>query len=128
VQHGAYVLADSATPAQIVLLSTGSEVSLALKVRDALAAKGVAARVVSVPSMELFRATDAAYQASVLPAGVPRLAIEAGHPMSWWPLIGGNGDVVGLDHFGASAPADVLYREFGLSADAITTRALALVK
>jgi transketolase len=63
----------------------------------------------------------------VLPAGVPRLAIEAGHPMSWWQLVAGNGDVVGLDHFGASAPFDRLYREFGLSVDAIMARAMSLV-
>jgi transketolase len=127
VANGAYTLADSATPAKLVLLATGSEVSLALKVRDALAASGVAARVVSVPSMERFMASDAAYQASVLPAGIPRLAIEAGHSMSWWKLIAGEGDVVGIDHFGASAPADRVYKEFGLSVDAITARAVKLV-
>jgi transketolase len=127
VDRGAYVLADGATAARIVLLATGSEIGLALKVRDALDAAGVPARVVSVPSVERFMATDAAYRASVLPDGVPRLAIEAGHPMSWWQLIAGQGDVVGLDHFGASAPFDRLYREFGLSVDAITARAMALV-
>ena len=127
VEHGAYVLSDSPTPARLVLLATGSEVGLAMDVQAALEKSGVAARVVSVPSQELFHATDAAYKASVLPAGVPRLAIEAGHPMSWWQLIAGQGDVVGLDHFGASAPFDRLYREFGLSVDAITARALALV-
>ena len=127
VAHGAYVLADSPTPAKLVLLATGSEVGLAMSVRDALEKAGVPARVVSVPSMELFHQTDAAYQASVLPAGVPKLAIEAAHPMSWWQLIAGTGDVVGLDHFGASAPATTLYKEFGLSVDAITARALSLV-
>ncbi len=127
VAHGAYTLADSDTPAKVVLLATGSEVSLALKVRDALASSGVAARVVSVPSMERFMASDTAYQASVLPAGIPRLAIEAGHSMSWWHLIAGQGDVVGIDHFGASAPADRVYKEFGLSVDAITARAIKLV-
>ena len=128
VERGAYVLADSAMPAKIVLLATGSEIGLAVKVREALEAGGVPARVVSVPSMELFHAADPAYRASVLPAGVPKLAIEAGHPMSWWQLIAGNGDVVGLDHFGASAPFDRIYTEFGLSVEAITARAMALVK
>ena len=123
---GAYVLADAPAPA-VVLMATGSEVSLALKVREKLAETGIAARVVSVPSMELFHQADASYRAQVLPTGVPRLAIEAAHPMSWWQLIAGKGDVVGLDHFGASAPADVLYREFGLSADAIAVRAMRLV-
>jgi transketolase len=87
----------------------------------------VAARVVSVPSQELFHAAGAEYQVSVLPAGVPRLAIEAGHPMSWWQLVAGHGDVVGLDHFGASAPADRLYREFGLSVEGILPRAMKLI-
>ncbi|MBC7562696.1 MAG: transketolase [Gemmatimonadaceae bacterium] len=128
VERGAYVLADSTMPAKIVLLATGSEIGLAIKVREALEAGGVPARVVSVPTMELFHATDSAYRDSVLPAGVPKLAIEAGHPMSWWQLIAGNGDVVGLDHFGASAPFDRLYTEFGLSVEAITARAMALVK
>jgi transketolase len=127
VAHGAYVLSDSATTAKLVLMATGSEVGLALKVRDALATAGVPARVVSVPSMELFNQADSAYRESVLPPGVPKLAIEAAHPMSWWHLIAGNGDVVGLDHFGASAPADTLYREFGLTVEAITARAMALV-
>jgi transketolase len=128
VACGAYVLAESDGPAKLVLLATGSEVGLAMKVRDALAQRGVPARVVSVPSMERFAQADATYRSSVLPEGIPRLAIEAGHPMSWWQLIAGNGDVVGLDHFGASAPFDRLYTEFGLSVDAITTRALALVR
>jgi transketolase len=127
VDHGAYVLADASAAARLVLLASGSEVGLALKVRDALEASGTPARVVSVPSMERFLASPDEYRGSVLPAGVPRLAIEAGHPMSWWQLIAGHGDVVGLDHFGASAPFDRLYREFGLSADAIVTRAMALV-
>ncbi|HYW51125.1 MAG TPA: transketolase [Gemmatimonadaceae bacterium] len=127
VEKGAYVLADSPTPAKIVLMATGSEVGLAMDVQKSLAESGIAARVVSVPSMELFRASDAAYRASVLPAGIPRLAIEAGHPMSWWQLIAGNGDVVGLTEFGASAPFDRLYKEFGLSIEAISARAKQLV-
>ena len=127
VDHGGYVLADSTAPAKIALLATGSEIGLALKVRDALDGAGIPARVVSVPSMERFLAADPAYRASVLPAGIPRLAIEAAHPMSWWQLIAGQGDVVGLDHFGASAPFDRLYSEFGLSVDAITARAKKLV-
>jgi transketolase len=127
VAKGAYVLSDSPTPAKIVLMATGSEVGLAIDVQAALAKTGVAARVVSVPSMELFHAAGADYRAGVLPSGVPRLAIEAGHPMSWWQLVAGHGDVVGLDHFGASAPFDRLYKEFGLSVEAILPRAMALV-
>ena len=127
VDRGAYTVVQSEAAPKIVLLATGSEVGLAIKVHQALAAAGTPSRVVSVPSMERFMAGDAGYRTSLLPAGVPRLAIEAGHPMSWWQLIAGQGDVVGLDHFGASAPADRLYREFGLSVEAITPRALALI-
>jgi transketolase len=127
VARGAYIVADSAAP-QVVLLATGSEVGLALKVRDALATDAVAARVVSVPSLERFMSGDALYRAELLPPTVPRLAIEAAHPQSWWQLIAGHGDVVGLDHFGASAPFDRLYREFGLSVDAIVRRARALAQ
>jgi transketolase len=127
VAHGAYVLSDSPAPPKLVLLATGSEVGLILKVQDALATSGIPARVVSVPSMERFLASDVAYRSTVLPPGVPRLAVEAGHPMSWWQLIAGQGDVVGLNHFGASAPFDRLYREFGLSVDAITVRATKMV-
>ena len=127
VAKGAYVVSDSPTPAKIVLMATGSEVGLAMDVQAALVTAGIPARVVSVPSMELFHAAGAEYRAGVLPSGVPRLAIEAGHPMSWWQLVAGHGDVVGLDHFGASAPFDRLYHEFGLSVEAILPRAMALV-
>ena len=128
VSKGAYVLSDSPTPAKIVLMATGSEVGLAMDVQSALATAGVPSRVVSVPSMELFHAEGEDYRSGVLPSGVPRLAIEAAHPMSWWQLVGSTGDVVGIDHFGASAPFDRVYREFGLSVEAILARALALVR
>ena len=81
------------------------------------------ARVVSVPSMELFAQQDAAYRANVLPAGVPRVAVEAAHPMPWYRLVGETGAVVGIDRFGASAPYQTLYREYGITADAVTAAA-----
>lgn len=116
VSKGAYVLADAAGGApKVVLMSSGSEVAIALKAHDQLAAAGIASRVVSMPSMELFAAQDDAYRASVLPAGVPRVAIEAGAPMSWDRWVAGNGEVIGLTRFGASAPYEKIYQGLGLT-------------
>ena len=78
-----------------------------------------------MPSQELFASQDARYRDEVLPAGVPRVAIEAGHPMSWYRWTGDRGAIIGLDHFGASAPAEVLFEEFGFSVDAIVPKILA---
>ena len=126
-QRGAYVLSD-APNAKVVIIATGSELGVALGAQESLAAQGIAARVVSMPSMELFAKQDAAYQASVLPAGVPRLAVEAGHPMSWYRWIGETGGSVTLDHFGASAPAERLFSEFGFTAANVAAKAAALIK
>jgi transketolase len=126
VTKGAYVLSDAPSP-KVVLLSSGSEVALTLKAKAKLAEAGVAARVVSVPSMELFGKQPDAYKSSVLPAGVPRIAIEAGHPMSWYQLIAGNGEVLGLTRFGASAPYERIYEELGLTVDRIVSTASRLV-
>ncbi|MBM4194070.1 MAG: transketolase [Gemmatimonadetes bacterium] len=122
--RGAYVLADAPNgkPA-VVLMASGSEVQVALDAQAALAAAGVPARVVSVPSHELFRAQDEPYRAQVLPAGVPRVAVEAAHPMSWDRLVGPRGTVVGIDHFGASAPYQRLYSEFGVTPAAVVAAA-----
>jgi transketolase len=123
--RGAYVLdAGTGTPAA-VLMASGSEVGIALGAQAALAARGITTRVVSVPSHELFLQQDAAYRASVLPAGVRRVAIEAAHPMSWDRLVGENGTVIGIDTFGASAPFQVLYQEYGLTVDRVVAAATA---
>ncbi len=125
VARGAYVLdAGQGSPA-VVLMASGSEVGIALDAQQALAAQGIAARVVSVPSHELFLAQDAAYRASVLPAGVKRVAIEAAHPMSWDRLVGDNGTIIGIDTFGASAPFHVLYKEYGLTVERVVAAATA---
>ena len=118
VSKGAYVLADAADgkPA-VVLLATGSEVSLAMAAREALAAEGIQARVVSMPSMELFEAQPAAYKASVLPADVPVVAMEAGVTALWGRYIGPKGKAIGLDRFGASAPYKELFKQFGFSVE-----------
>ncbi|MFZ9898539.1 MAG: transketolase [Gemmatimonadaceae bacterium] len=118
---GAYVLKDAPTGSTptAVILASGSEVEIALQAQTELAAGGIPTRVVSMCSMELFAAQDAAYQASVLPAGIRRVAIEAAHPMSWYRWVGDTGTIIGISTFGASAPAPTLYREYGITAEAV---------
>jgi transketolase len=118
VARGAYVLADATGGApSVVILSSGSEVEIALKAREQLAAAGIATRVVSMPSMELFAQQDEAYRESVLPRGIPRVAIEAAHPMSWHRWVGLDGAVIGIETFGASAPFQKLYAEYGITVE-----------
>jgi transketolase len=124
---GGYVLGDSDKP-QVVLMSSGSEVSLVLAAHEKLVAAGVRSRVVSMPSHELFARQDAAYRATVLPPGVPRVAIEAGHPMSWQRWVGDNGVVLGLERYGASAPYERIYTELGLTVDKVVETATTLVR
>ena len=117
VARGAYVLVDSASgPPRAVIMASGSEVEIALKARDLLAAERVGVRVVSMPCHELFAQQTAEYRDSILPKNVRRVAIEAAHPMSWYRWVGTDGMVIGIDHFGASAPYQKLYEEFGLTA------------
>lgn len=124
--RGAYVLAD-APSAKAVIIGTGSEVGVALAAQQQLAADGIAARVVSAPSLELFAQQDAAYRASVLPAGVPRVAVEAAHPMSWYRWVGENGAIVGIETFGASAPAPRLFAEYGITAEKVSAAVKQLI-
>jgi transketolase len=130
---GAYVLAEATGKRQVILMATGSEVEIALKAREMLEAQGIGTRVVSMPSMELFAAQDEAYRKKVLPAGPVRVAIEAGVRMGWdrW-LLGERGrdtkaDFVGMSSFGASAPYDRLYKEFGITAEATVEKVKALL-
>ncbi|MCC6381360.1 MAG: transketolase [Dehalococcoidia bacterium] len=130
VPRGAYVVADapSGTP-DVILLATGSEVSLAIAAREQLASDGIAARVVSMPSWELFEAQPQEYRHEVLPPTVrARLAVEAASPLGWAKYVGNEGDVVGLEHFGASAPYKVLFEEFGFTAENVAARARAVVQ
>jgi transketolase len=122
--RGAYVLADSpgGVP-QVVLMSTGSEVSLILDAQKKLEADGIRSRAVSMPSQELFARQDQAYRDSVLPKGVKRVAIEAAHPMSWYRWVGDDGVIIGLERFGASAPAPVIYTHLGITADRVVESA-----
>jgi len=123
VARGAYVLLEADGEADVVLMASGSEVEIAVAARLQLAATGVKARVVSCPSLELFAKQDTEYRAAVLLKGVARVAVEAGHPMSWYQWVGDFGAIVGLDHFGASAPYQTLYKEFGLTADKVAEAA-----
>ncbi|WP_150587928.1 transketolase [Pandoraea eparura] len=116
IRRGGYVLRDVANP-QILLIATGSEIELALKAADVLAAEGVAARVVSMPSANVFDRQDKAYRERVLPRGVSRVAIEAGVTAYWHKYVGLEGGVVGIDTFGESAPAGVLFKHFGFTVD-----------
>jgi len=127
VSKGAYVLQDAADP-QVVLIATGSEVWPAIDAAKLLAADGIRARVVSFPSWKIFEEQTAEYKASVLLAGVPRLAIEAGATLGWWKYVGLDGDVIGIDRFGASAPGPKVLAEFGFGADSVAARAKKLVK
>ncbi len=118
IARGGYVLKDCAGTPDILLIATGSEVQLAVSAAAALAADGIAARVVSMPSTDVFDAQDADYRESVLPAAVTaRVAIEAGVTDGWWRYVGMAGQVVGLDRFGESAPANELFEHFGFTTD-----------
>ena len=119
VAQGAYVLSDSRTDPQVVLIATGSEVELALRSQAALAEQGVSARVVSMPSWELFAAQDRATRAAVLPAGIPRVSIEVGRTLGWERWVGLDGASVGIDTFGASAPAADLAVKLGFTVERV---------
>jgi transketolase len=116
VARGAYVLADSpGGKPQVVLISSGSEVALIIEAQQKLEAEGIRARSVSMPSHEIFAAQSEEYRESVLPAGVKRVSIEAGHPMSWQRWVGADGIALGLTRFGASAPYKEIYEHLGIT-------------
>lgn len=123
VSRGAYLIRSGDGPRDVTLLASGSEVSLAVRAADSLAAQGVRAAVVSMPCWELFERQAALYQAEVLGA-VPRIGIEAGARMGWDRWIGPNGSFIGMQGFGASAPGPDLYQHFGLTVEAIVRAAL----
>ncbi|MEP3441524.1 MAG: transketolase [Sulfitobacter sp.] len=132
-EQGAYVLADAEGKRQVILIATGSEVSIAMEARDMLQAEGIGTRVVSMPCMELFAQQDEAYRKRVLPGGPVRVGVEAGVRQGWdqW-LLGergkwGKADFVGMERFGASAPADELFVKFGITAQNIADKAKALL-
>ncbi len=116
IARGGYVLSDCDGAPEIVLIATGSEIGLAADAAKLLTEQGRRVRVVSMPCTRVFDAQDAAYRASVLPAGARRVAIEAGSKETWWRYVGLDGAVVGMDSFGASAPAKKLFEHFGFTA------------
>jgi transketolase len=121
---GAYVLTEHGTSPSVILIATGSEVSLALAAHHVLARDGIASRVVSMPSWELFEAQPQAYRDAVLPPQVrARVSIEAGSPFGWERYVGRDGVIVGVDRFGASAPGPVVMREYGFTADHVVAAA-----
>ena len=125
VQRGAYVLHEPGGGLQAILIATGSEVHVAVEAAKLLAGEGIRARVVSMPSWELFAAQDAGYRDSVLPPAIrARVAIEAASPMGWERWTGSDGAILAMRSFGASAPGDMLFREFGFT----PTGAAALVR
>ncbi|EKT82162.1 transketolase, partial [Rhodococcus opacus M213] len=133
VSRGGYVLADASTGApEVVLIGTGSELQLAVAARETLEADGIPTRVVSMPCVEWFDAQDQAYRDGVLPPTVKaRVSVEAGISMPWYRFVGDAGEIVSIEHFGASADYKTLFREFGFTAEAVTAaaqRSLARVK
>jgi transketolase len=127
LRRGAYVLADANSP-RLILIATGSEVSLALEAQEKLQAEGIPARVVSMPCWELFEEQSQEYRDEVLPPGITtRLAVEAGVRQGWERYVGPGGDVICLDRFGASAPGDVALKELGFNVENVLSHARALV-
>ena len=104
------------------MIATGSEVDLAVQAADELAKQGVPVRVVSMPSTDVFERQDAAYKAGVLPKGLPRVAVEAGVTDFWYKYVGLEGAVVGIDTFGESAPAGVLFKHFGFTIENVVAK------
>ncbi len=120
LRQGGYVLREArAGKPHAIVIASGSEVGTALDARELLAADGIDIRVVSLPSWRLFEAQPAAYQDEVLPPGVPKVSVEAGCTMGWSRWVGSDGASIGIDHFGASAPFEEIYRRFGVTAEAV---------
>ena len=115
IRKGGYVLKDCAGTPKAVIIATGSEVALAVAAQAALAEKGVPVRVVSMPSNFMFDQQDAAYRKSVLPCGIPRVAVEAGVSEGWYKYVGLEGKVIGIDRFGECGPANQVFEFLGIT-------------
>jgi transketolase len=130
IRRGGYVIGEATggvKKARAVLIATGTEVPLAVEAQKLLAAQGIPVRVVSMPSTTVFDRQDAAYKASVLPEGLPRIAIEAGVTDFWWKYVRASGAVLGVDRFGESAPAPAVYKHFGLTVDNLVATVHAVI-
>jgi transketolase len=120
IKRGGYVLIDSNGTPEAVVIATGSEVGIAAEAVRAVAAKGRKIRLVSMPSTNTFDRQDEAYRHSVLPPGVTRrVAVEAGSTQPWWKYVGATGEIIGIDHFGASAPAKDLFKAYGFTTERV---------
>ena len=129
VARGGYILKDCEGTPEVILIATGSEVGITVEAADKLAAAGTKVRVVSMPSTDAFDKQDAAYRESVLPKAVSaRVAVEAGIADYWFKYVGLNGAIVGMHSFGESAPADLLFKEFGFTVDNVVAQAQSLLK
>lgn len=124
IKKGAYILADSGTRPDLVILASGSEVHIALEVKKILEEKGVKTRVVNMASFELFELQDEDYKRRVIPRGIARVAIEAGRGLCWYKYVGDDGLVIGIERFGKSAPYQDLMRDFGFTGEQISQRIL----
>jgi transketolase len=128
IRRGGYVLHEPEGGAAALIIATGSEVGLAMEAARQLGAEGVGVRVVSLPCVEAFRAQDAAWRNTVIPPSIrARLAVEAGVPDTWYPFVGSDGAVLGIERFGESAPASDLFRHFGFTAESVAARLKALL-
>jgi transketolase len=128
LEKGAYIVSDSEKTPQVILIATGSEVSLIMSAQAKLAEQGIQARVVSMPSWELFEKQDAAYKEKVFPKAIKkRLAVEMGSPLGWHKYVTDEGDVLAMHTFGESAPAEELYKEFGFTVENVVNKAKALL-
>jgi len=129
LEKGAYILSDSKKKPDVILIATGSEVTLILQAQEKLKSEGIDARVVSMPSWELFDKQSDSYKEKVFPKSVKkRLAVEAGSPLGWHKYVGDKGDVIAMNGFGESAPAEQLFAEFGFTVENVVKKAKALLK
>ncbi|AGG06275.1 Transketolase [Dehalococcoides mccartyi] len=125
---GAYILQETDSHPQVALVASGSEVTIAVEAAEILKGKGISSRVVSFPSWQLFDNQPQTYRQSVLPSSLPRVIMEAGNSQGWCKYLGTNGTVISIDHFGASAPAALLYKNFGLTPENMAEKALKLLE
>jgi transketolase len=129
LEKGAYILSDSEKTPQVILIATGSEVTLIMQAQAKLFEQGIQARVVSMPSWELFEKQSAAYKEKVFPKAIrKRLAVEAGSPLGWHKYVTDEGDIIAMHTFGESAPAEELFKEFGFTVENVVNKAKALLK
>jgi transketolase len=126
--HGAYILEKGGDAPDVLIVATGSEVSLILESAKLLESQGTRTRVVSMPSQKVFEEQSAEYKASIFPDGLPVLAVEAGATLGWWKYAGRHGDVIGIDKFGASAPAKTIFEHYGFTKENVAAHATKLVE